>query len=54
MNTLIFRGDSLYEFKAGKLTESRSLVHPLMVLGFDVYVQPESVTSASCAGSATT
>lgn len=43
-HTLIFRADSLYEFKGGRLTESRELVHPLLVLGFDVYVQPESVT----------
>ncbi|HUF34427.1 MAG TPA: hypothetical protein VMN37_00685 [Gemmatimonadales bacterium] len=44
MHTLIFRDDSLYEFKGGRLIESRDLVHPLLVLGFDVYVQPESVT----------
>jgi outer membrane lipoprotein-sorting protein len=44
MNTLIFRNDSLYEFNGGTLTASRGLVHPLMVLGFDVYVQPDSVT----------
>jgi hypothetical protein len=39
-NTILFRNDSLYEFKAGKLTESTPLIHPLMVLGFDVYAQP--------------
>jgi hypothetical protein len=50
MNTLIFKGDSLYEFKRGKLTESRELVHPLLVLGFDVYVQPESVTIGKLRG----
>jgi hypothetical protein len=44
MNTLIFRADSLHVFKGGTLTESRAMVHPLMVLGFDVYVQPDSVT----------
>ncbi len=44
MRTLIFRSDSLYEFRGGKLVSSRDLVHPLLLLGFDVYVQPESVT----------
>jgi len=44
MHTLIFRADSLFEFKAGTLVGSRELVHPLMVLGFDVYVQPEAET----------
>ncbi|HVK01131.1 MAG TPA: hypothetical protein VM365_09690, partial [Gemmatimonadales bacterium] len=39
-NTILFRNDSLYEFKAGKLTETTPLIHPLMVLGFDVYAQP--------------
>jgi hypothetical protein len=43
-NTLLFRNDSLYEFKGGKLAESRPMVHPLMVLGFDVYAQPAEVT----------
>jgi hypothetical protein len=39
-NTILFRNDSLYEFKAGKLAEATPLIHPLMVLGFDVYAQP--------------
>jgi hypothetical protein len=43
-NTLLFRNDTLYEFKAGKLAESKLLVHPLMVLGFDVYAQPVDKT----------
>jgi hypothetical protein len=43
-NTLLFRNDSLYEFKAGKLAESQPMVHPLMVLGFDVYAQPVDAT----------
>jgi hypothetical protein len=43
-HTLLFRNDSLYEFKAGRLAESRPMVHPLMVLGFDVYAQPVAVT----------
>jgi hypothetical protein len=44
-NTLLFRNDSLYEFKGGKLAESRPMIHPLMVLGFDVYAQPVEVTT---------
>ena len=43
-NTLLFRNDSIYEFKGGKLAESHPMVHPLMVLGFDVYAQPAGVT----------
>jgi hypothetical protein len=43
-NTLLFRNDSLYEFKAGKLAESHPMIHPLMVLGFDVYAQPVDET----------
>jgi hypothetical protein len=39
-NTILFRNDSLYDFKAGKLAETKPLIHPLMVLGFDVYAQP--------------
>lgn len=44
-NTLLFRNDSLYEFKAGKLAEAKPLIHPLMVLGFDVYAQPVDTTA---------
>ena len=43
-NTLLFRNDSLYEFKGGKLTESHPMIHPLMVLGFDVYAQTLETT----------
>jgi hypothetical protein len=45
-NTLLFRNDSLYEFKRGELAESKPLIHPLMVLGFDVYAQPVDTTAA--------
>ena len=44
MHTLIFRDDSLVEFKAGRRVEAKRLIHPLLVLGFDVYLQPEAVT----------
>jgi hypothetical protein len=39
-NTILFRNDTLYDFKEGKLAETKPLIHPLMVLGFDVYAQP--------------
>ena len=39
-NTILFRNDTLYDFKGGKLAEAKPLIHPLMVLGFDVYAQP--------------
>ena len=45
-NTLLFRNDTLYEFKGGKLTGTKPLIHPLMVLGFDVYAQPLEKTLA--------
>jgi hypothetical protein len=42
--TLLFRNDSLYVFEQKKLKMSQPLVHPLMVLGFDVYQAPVSET----------
>jgi hypothetical protein len=42
--TLLFRNDSLYVFKQKKLKTSQPFVHPLMVLGFDVYQAPVSET----------
>ena len=44
MKTILFRNDSVYEFAGGKLKESKPLVHPLMVLGFDVYGAPVAET----------
>jgi hypothetical protein len=44
MNTMIFRNDSIYDFRGGKLLRSKEMIHPLMVLGFDVYVQDPAVT----------
>jgi hypothetical protein len=43
-NTLLFKNDSMYEFKAGKPAGAKPLIHPLMVLGFDVYAQPVEKT----------
>jgi hypothetical protein len=42
--TLLFRNDSLYVFEQKKLKASQPLVHPLMVLGFDVYQAPVKET----------
>jgi len=43
---LLFRGDSEYVFAAGALVRSVPLIHPLLVLGFDVYVQAVDTTLA--------
>lgn len=42
MNAILFRNDSVYQFAQGQLKGSHPLVHPLMVLGFDVYQAPVS------------
>ena len=49
-NSMLFRGDSLYRFQRGTLTGSRPLVHPLMVLGFDVYFDPPETTISKLVG----
>jgi hypothetical protein len=44
MKTILFRNDSVYVFDQGQLKDSKPLVHPLMVLGFDVYGDPVAKT----------
>lgn len=44
MNTMIFRGDSIYDFRGGKLLRSKPMIHPLMVLAYEVYLQPPAET----------
>lgn len=44
MNAIVFRSDSVYVFRGGKLRVGRPEVHPLMVLGFDVYATPVEET----------
>ena len=44
MNTILFRNDSVYQFEHGALKSSKALVHPLMLLGFDVYEAPVEQT----------
>src|SRR5437762_4996315 len=37
---VLFVDGKLFSFRDGKLANSRPFVHPLLVLGFDVYMQP--------------
>jgi outer membrane lipoprotein-sorting protein len=45
-NGILFADDTVYQIKNGKLEKSQPLVHPLMVLGFDVYALPAPETIA--------
>lgn len=42
--TSIFRNDTLYRFQRGQRERSAPFVHPLLVLGFDVYGAPPEAT----------
>jgi hypothetical protein len=44
MKTLLFRNDTVYQFDQGQLKDAKPMVHPLMVLGFDVYGDPVEKT----------
>ncbi|NNF05012.1 MAG: hypothetical protein HKN17_11165, partial [Rhodothermales bacterium] len=39
-DTWIFRNDSIYVYSAGRLANAVPTVHPLLLLGFDVYHMP--------------
>lgn len=41
-NGILFAGNKIYVFKSGKTDNGRPFVHPLMVLGFDMYRLPHS------------
>ena len=41
-NGILFTNSQIYVFKNGKVDSSRAFVHPLMVLGFDIYHMPQS------------
>ena len=41
-NGILFTNSQIYVFKNGKVDTNRPYVHPLMVLGFDVYRLPQS------------
>ncbi len=43
-NGMLFNNSHLYIYKDGKLTNQKDFVHPLLVLGFDVYTQPVDKT----------
>ena len=49
-NGIIFADGKIYQFRDGKLAGSRDFVHPLLVLGFDVYGQPVETTTAQLKG----
>jgi outer membrane lipoprotein-sorting protein len=41
-NGILFTNNQIYSFKGGKVDNNRPVVHPLMVLGFDVYRLPQT------------
>ena len=43
-NAILFRNDSVYVFRGGQRRQARPYVHPLMVLGFDVYADTPEKT----------
>lgn len=45
-NGVLFANDKIYTYKNGKLEGSRPLVHPLVLLAFDVYFLPVDQTIA--------
>ena len=47
---IIFADGKIHVFREGKLANSRAFVHPLLVLGFDVYMQPAATTIAQLKG----
>ena len=47
---VIFADGRIYPFRDGKLGNARDFVHPLLVLGFDVYGQPIETTVAQVKG----
>lgn len=51
-NGILFLNDTVYDIKGGKVEKSQSLVHPLLLLGFDAYFIPveQSVTKLKAMG----
>ena len=41
-NGILFTNNQIYVFKNGKIDTNRPYVHPLMVLGFDIYRTPQA------------
>jgi outer membrane lipoprotein-sorting protein len=46
-NGILFTGNKIFLFKNGKVDMTRSLIHPLLILGFDIYRAPASEVSAN-------
>lgn len=51
-NGILFRNDTVYNIKGGKVANSQPLVHPLLLLGFDAYFIPveQTVTKLKAMG----
>ena len=47
---IIFADGKIFQFRDGKTQGGRPFIHPLMVLGFDVYHQPVATTIAQVKG----
>ena len=47
---ILFSEGKLFSIRDGKLAGSRPFIHPLLVLGFDVYMQPVETTIAQLKG----
>lgn len=41
-NGILFTNSQVYSFKDGKVENNRAFVHPLMILGFDMYRLPQA------------
>jgi outer membrane lipoprotein-sorting protein len=41
-NGILFTNGQIYSFKNGKVENTRAFVHPLMILGFDMYRLPQA------------
>jgi outer membrane lipoprotein-sorting protein len=40
-NGILFTDGKVYSFKQGKVDDTRPFIHPLMILGFDIYTLPQ-------------
>jgi len=47
---VLFTDGKTFSFQAGKVASSRPYVHPLMLLGFDIYKLPAAEVTAQLAG----
>ena len=49
-NGILFTNGTIYSFKDGKVASTRPFVHPLLVLGFDIYKLPPADVMSSLKG----